>query len=179
MKIIGNYYNPRVEDFVIGTITQKNPEFYKVDIGTYTHAILNSKDFEGASKKTKPNINIGDLIFARVLKLNKFDAPILSCISQYDVKNWASGESFFGPLKNGMVFDFPIKNASKFISSDNYVLNRLNDVISFEIVFGHNGKMWINSDEDKNVLKLYKVLEKSINLGRDGIEKLINETFNN
>ena len=139
---------------------------------------MNSKDFEGASKKTKPNINIGELIFARVLKVNKFDAPILSCISQYDVKNWASGESFFGALKNGMVFDFPMKDASLYISSDNYVLNRLNDVLNFEIVFGHNGKMWVNSDDDKNILKLYKVLEKSVDLEKEGIEKLINDTFN-
>jgi len=95
------------------------------------------------------------------------------------VKNWASGESFFGALKNGMVFDFPIKYASLFISSDNYVLDRLNDVISFEIVFGHNGKMWINSDEEKNILKLYKVLEKSIDKEKEEIEKIINDTFNN
>jgi exosome complex RNA-binding protein Rrp4 len=77
-----------------------------------------------------------------------------------------------------MVFDFPIKNASLFISSDNYVLNRLNDVLSFEIVFGHNGKMWINSDDGKNILKLYKVLEKSLDMEKEEIEKLINETFN-
>ena len=140
---------------------------------------MNSKDFEGASKKTKPNINLGDLVFARILKVNKFDAPILSCISQYDVKNWASGESFFGNLKNGMVFDFPIKYASLFISSDNYVLNRLNDVLSFEIVFGHNGKMWVNSEEDKNIMKLHKILEKSVEMEKEEIEKIINDTFIN
>ena len=177
VRSIGKYYSPKVDDFVIGTITQKNPEFYKVDINTYTNAILNNKEFEGASKKTKPNLNLGDLVFARVLKVNKFDAPILSCISQYDVKNWASGESFFGQLKNGNVFDFPLQQAWNFINSDNFVLNRLNDMLSFEIVIGHNGRMWINSDNNGNVFDIYKLLIKSINLNNSEIDKMIHETF--
>lgn len=177
VRSIGKYYTPKVDDFVIGTITQKNPEFYKVDIGTYTHAILNTKDFEGASKKTKPNLNLGDLVFARVLKVNKFDAPVLSCVSQYDVKNWASGESFFGQLKNGNIFGFPMQHAWSFINSDNYVLNRLNDMLSFEIVVGHNGRMWINSDSNSNILDIYRLLVKSVGLDKKEIEKMVHETF--
>jgi len=177
IKSIGKYYPPKVEDFVIGTITQKNPEFYKVDIGTYIHAVLNTKEFEGASKKTKPNLNLGDSVFARVLKVNKYDAPILSCISQYDVKNWASGESFFGHLKKGNIFKFPMEHAWNFINSDNYLLKRLNDIINFEIVIGQNGKMWINSDSNSNILDIYNLLIKSINKENSEIEKMVHETF--
>ncbi len=173
VRSIGKYYSPKVDDFVIGTITQKNPEFYKVDIGTYTHAILNTKDFEGASKKTKPNLNLGDLVFARIYKVNKFDAPVLSCVSQFDVKNWASGESFFGQLKNGNVYNFPMQHAWSFINSDNYLLNRLNDMVSFEIVVGHNGKMWINSDTNANIMDIYKLLIKSTNMENNEIEKMV------
>jgi len=177
VRSIGKYYTPRVDDFVIGTITQKNPEFYKVDIGSYTHAVLNTKDFEGASKKTKPNLGLGDLVFARVLKVNKFDAPILSCVSQYDVKNWASGESFFGQLKNGNVFGFAIQHACSFINSDNYLLNRLNDMLSFEIVVGHNGRLWINSDCHSNILDIYRLLIKSISLDKSEVEIMVHDTF--
>lgn len=177
VRSLGKYYTPKVDDFVIGTITQKNPEFYKIDIGTYTHAILNTKDFEGASKKTKPNLNLGDLVFARILKINKFDAPVLSCISQYDVKNWASGESFFGQLKNGNVFEFPMQHAWTFINSDNYVLNRLNDMLNFEIVVGHNGRMWINSDRNSNILDIYRLLIKGIGMDKCEIEKMVHDTF--
>jgi len=177
VRSVGKYYSPKVDDFVIGTIIQKNPEFYKVDIGTYTHSMLNTKDFEGASKKTKPNLNLGDLVFARVFKVNKFDAPVLSCISQYDVKNWASGESFFGQLKNGNVFNFNMQHAWKFINKDNYLLNRLNDMISFEIVVAHNGKMWINSDSNSNISDINRLLIKSINMDNSEVEKLVHDTF--
>jgi exosome complex component RRP40 len=177
VRSIGKYYTPKVDDFVIGTITLKNPEFYKVDIGTYTNAILNTKDFEGASKKTKPNLNLGDLVFARILKVNKFDAPVLSCVSQFDVKNWASGESFFGQLKGGNVFNFPMQHAWSFINTDNYLLNRLNDMLSFEIVVGHNGRLWISSDSNANTLDIYRLLVKSASLDKSEIEKMVHETF--
>lgn len=178
IKTIGKFYTPKVDDFVIGTIIQKNPEFYKVDIGTYTNALLNTKDFEGASKKTKPNLNLGDLVFARVLKVNKFDAPILSCISQYDVKNWASGESFFGQLKKGNLFNIPMQHVFSLINSENYALTRLNDIISFEIVIGHNGKMWINSENFNDIFVINKLIVKSITeKDKNEVEKLIHDTF--
>jgi exosome complex component RRP40 len=175
-RSVGRYYSPKVDDFVIGTITYKSSEFYKVDIGSYTHAILNSKDFEGATKKIKPNLNIGDVIFARVDKLNKYDSPALSCISETENKNWASGESYFGVLKDGMVYNFPKVHTWDYISN-NYALERLRDYISYEICIGYNGKVYINSDLLENMSKIYEVLLKSTKLTEDEAEKLLNNMF--
>ena len=180
-KSLGRYYSPKTEDFVIGTIVQKSSEFYKVDIGTYSYAMLHTSEFEGATKKTKPNLNLGDIVFARVLKCNKFDSPILSCKSLHETKNWASGETFFGNLKEGNVFKFN-KIDLWSLMKDNYALNRLNDVVSFEIVFGFNGKMWINSVGEKgsnyeDIFNIYNILIASLSKSKEEIEKIIHETF--
>lgn len=177
-KSLGKYYSPKVDDPVIGIIVQKSSEFYKVDIGTYTYAILNANEFEGATKKQKPNLNMGDLIFSRVLKVNKFDAPLLSCISPHEHKNWASGESFFGNLKGGNLFDFPKINTWDFYR-ENFALNRLNDVVNYEIIIGFNGKMWINSDSAENIFNVYEILMNSLNQTKEQIEKTIHEVFLN
>jgi exosome complex RNA-binding protein Rrp4 len=178
-RSLGKYYSPKEEDVVIGIIVQKTSEFVKVDINTYSYAILNTKDFEGATKKLKPIINLGDLVFARVSKINKFDSPVLSCVSEYaGNKSWASGESFFGILNGGNVYDFP-KNYVWDFYKGNYALQRLNDVANFEIVFGMNGKMWIKSDSSENISNIHEILIKSLKSDREEIEKLIHEKFVN
>jgi len=177
-RSLGKYYSPREEDVILGIIVQKSSEFVKVDINTYSYAILNTKDFEGATKKLKPTINLGDVVFARVSKVNKFDAPVLSCVSEYGNKSWASGESFFGILNGGNLYDLPRIHAWDFYKN-NYALNRLYDVANFEIVFGMNGKMWIKSDTAENVSNIHEILMSSLKLGKDDIEKLIHEKFLN
>ena len=49
----GNYYSPKEDDIVIGIITQKSFEMYKVNILASKEASLNSIDFQGATKKNK------------------------------------------------------------------------------------------------------------------------------
>lgn len=177
-RSLGRYYSPKVDDIVIGTIVQKSSEFYKVDINTYTYAILNTKDFEGATKKTKPNLHIGDIVFARVLKVNKFDSPTLSCVSQTSTKTWASGESYFGGLKGGCVFNFP-KIFSWDLYKGGYVIKRLEDYVQFEICVGANGRMWINSDSTENILAINEVIINSFSKSQKEIEQVIHDKFIN
>ena len=178
-RSLGKYYSPRVDDFVIGTIVQRTGEYYKLDIGTYTFGILPSIEFEGATKKTKPNLLVGDAVFCRIMKINKFDSPTLTCISQFNSKNWASGESFFGQLKEGHIFSFDKSYAGEFYRQDNFAVNRLSDVCSYEIAAAHNGKLWINSNSPKNILHIYEILIASLNSNKEIIETLIHKYFLN
>jgi len=178
-KTLGKYYSPKVDDVVLGIIVQKSAEFYKVDINSYTHAILNTKDFEGATKKSKPNLNLGDLVFARVYKVNKFDTPILSCISSNEHKNWASGESFFGLIKGGNLFNFDKIHTWDFYREENFTFNRLKDMVSYEIVVGFNGRMWIKSENSQDIQKIFELLIKSLSSSEDEMEKAIHQAFIN
>jgi exosome complex component RRP40 len=162
----------------LGIIVQKSAEFYKIDINSYTSAILNTKDFEGATKKTKPNLNLGDLVFARISKVNKFDTPLLSCISLHETKNWASGESYFGVIKGGNLFSFDKLHTWDYFN-DSYALNRLKDVVNYEIIIGFNGRMWIKSDTAEAIYTIYNILMISVDRSQEEVEKIIHDTFIN
>jgi exosome complex component RRP40 len=106
-------------------------------------------------------------------KLNKFDAPQLTCISEHQSKNWASGESYFGVLKGGMVFNFPKIYSWDLFESE--TIKRLQDIITFEIAIGFNGKIWINSEE--NIYDIYNIIKSSLAMNKSEVEKIIHETF--
>jgi len=59
-------YVPVKEERVIGIVTNRGSDSYKVDIGGAMPASLPSLSFEGATKKNKPNIQVCQ-------KLVKFD----------------------------------------------------------------------------------------------------------
>ena len=46
------------DDQVIGVITEKGGETYKVDIGTSNPAILSTLAFDGATKRNRPNLKV-------------------------------------------------------------------------------------------------------------------------
>ena len=60
-------YIPVKEEKVIGIITNRGSDSYKVDIGGAMPASLPSLSFEGATKKNKPNLQV-----QKILKTNIF-----------------------------------------------------------------------------------------------------------
>lgn len=92
-----NIFYPKIDDIVIGWVVSKSIESFMLDINSPTLAVLSSTEFWGASKKNKPKIDVGDLVFAKVLKqVDKFYKPVLTCIHQEDMKDFNSGEAYFG-----------------------------------------------------------------------------------
>lgn len=156
-QIQGNFYSPKVDDLVVGTIISKNMDFYKVELGTYSPAILGVSEFEGATKKTRPNLKVGDSIFAKILKTNKFDSPILTCISN-DGKSWSSGEAFFGSINQGHMFKIPLNLVNFYFFFGEKLFSRLHDCVNYEFNLGHNGMMVINCDNNNLILKIKDVV---------------------
>ena len=80
---------------VIGTVVEKHGEAYKVDIGTAQPAMLPAIAFEGATKRNRPNIPVGALVYCRVAIANKFMETELTCISVHFKKDWvrSNGDS--------------------------------------------------------------------------------------
>lgn len=129
-------YDPELEDQVLGIILSKHSDHYRLDIGssrsatlpllgkkeTYAASIVSmsywpstklrlpySTAFEGATKRNRPNLSVGDLVFARVVMANKDMKAELSCISLQFKKDWMTGEALFGPLQDG--YDFRCSTA--------------------------------------------------------------------
>lgn len=83
--LLSNYrrYYPAVGDAVVGVITDRNAEQYRVRLHGITNAVLPVLAFDGATKRNKPNLAIGALVFARVAAVSKFMDTELTCQGQF------------------------------------------------------------------------------------------------
>ena len=177
IEYIGKFYYPTIDDVVIGIITMKTLEYYKLDIGSSHESILNSIDFEGATKSTKPNLNIGDAVFSKVLSINKFNNTYLTCKSEDSKKTWSTGESTFGLLNGGRIYEYN-RNYSWLLLDNNKIIERLKDFCDFELCIGMNGKIWIKSDKIENNNKIYKSIIMSFEKNNEEMERYLNKIFN-
>ncbi|RKP11728.1 hypothetical protein BJ684DRAFT_12538, partial [Piptocephalis cylindrospora] len=81
---------------VIGIVTGRMGEAYRVDIGTASPATLPMLAFEGATKRNRPNLTVGALVYARVSIADRDMEPEIQCA--HPTTNRSDG---FGELKDG------------------------------------------------------------------------------
>ena len=111
---------------------------YLVDIGSHEPATLSYLAFENASKKTRTEMKLGDLIYGQLLVANKDMEPELVCIDFY---NQSAG---MGVLpEGGLVFTVSLNVARSLVQPENPFLMELAHVISFEMLIGFNGRIWL------------------------------------
>jgi exosome complex component RRP40 len=138
-------------DLVLGIVVRRQLESLLVDIGYNELASLSLYDFEGSTKRTKPNVDRGDVIYGR-LKIDGECQPQITCVNE-DGK--ADG---MGVLhENGYLFDIPIDFANDLIDRDN-LLRELGNEIPYEIAIGANGRVWVKATTTRTMIALRKVL---------------------
>ncbi len=71
---------PSPDDAVIGTIVTRHSESYDVDIGAPFRATLSALAFEGAVRRNRPNLKVGDLVYCRVESTDRDVEPMLTCM---------------------------------------------------------------------------------------------------
>jgi exosome complex component RRP40 len=86
--------------------------------------------FEGATKRNKPNIAIGALVYARVVVANKHMEAELSCTSPHFKKEWVTRQSLFGELEQGYAFRVSLRLARTYVLYNSHclIINLLNNV---------------------------------------------------
>lgn len=174
----GNYYNPKVGDIVIGIITQKTFEYFRVNISTNKEATLNSIDFEGATRKTRPNLSVGDVVFAQIEKENKYSNVTLTCKSATNKKGWMTGESKFGELKEGKVFELGRYLCLKLLD-DKELRARLKECVKdLRLKIGVNGRIWIKAEDICMIQTVYDAIREGMKLSGDEREVYLNKMFN-
>ncbi|GAC95302.1 likely exosome component [Pseudozyma hubeiensis SY62] len=85
-------YIPSPSDSVIAQITSRNPESYTATLFSAHTATLPALSFEGATKRHKPNLKIGSLVYARVVSADRFTEPELTCVNPVTGKSDGFGE---------------------------------------------------------------------------------------
>ena len=102
-------YLPFKNDLVIGIVKVRAAEHFIVDIKAPLDGILGALEFDGATKRNKPNLQVGATVFCRVCEYNKHTGARLSCIN----KGYSTGQSVskseesqgneMGELKGGLL----------------------------------------------------------------------------
>jgi hypothetical protein len=65
---------------LIRPYTDRSPQNFVVDINGPFTALLPQLSFEGATKRNRPNIKAGDVVYARVAMASRDMDPILTCV---------------------------------------------------------------------------------------------------
>ena len=148
-------YLPANQDRVVGIVLDRagsdgqGGDLYRLNIGGPHPALLSNLDFEGATKRNKPSLGVGALVYGRVTSTTL--DPVLSCkLGPRDVnvvqrKDWMTQEGLYGELKGGTLEKIPLGLARELLSPHSVVLAELSK-LPFEVCIGVNGYLWIHSE---------------------------------
>lgn len=139
-------YVPTRGESVVGVVSARLGDFYRVDIGTSEQASLSYLAFEGATKKNRPDVNVGDAIFAKILIANKDLEPELVCMDSHGKK------ARMGVLSDGFVFSCSLNLIRKILVEDCPLLNALKNEMHYECAIGMNGRIWVRAKTVKETI---------------------------
>ncbi|KAI9264916.1 exosome complex component RRP40-like protein [Phascolomyces articulosus] len=153
---------------VVGRISVRLTEYYRVNIGTAHSAILPALAFEGATKRNKPNLAVGDLVYCRVAMANRDMEAELECV------NPATGKADgFGGLKGGFVIKCSLGLCRRLLDPTTMILRLLGEHFPFEMAVGMNGCVWINSNTVKDTIMLANAIQNSEYLDDDECKTMV------
>ncbi|MCJ1232119.1 exosome non-catalytic core subunit rrp40 [Varicellaria rhodocarpa] len=156
-------YIPQTSDVVIATVHHSSTDYFHCSLTEHTTlAQLPQLAFEGVNKKTRPQLTVGSLVYARVISASKHLDPEIVCYNPSSGKSEGMGE-----LKGGMVFDVSLGMAKRLLMAKQkedggiLVLEEIAGKVPFEIAIGKNGKVWVNSRGVKEILLVGKALQET------------------
>ncbi|GBM99916.1 Exosome complex component RRP40 [Araneus ventricosus] len=133
-------YVPNRGENVIGFVLKKGVDEAVVDIGSSEPAIVDLLSFEGSTKRNKPALKIGDVLYAKILTACKDMEPELVCVNSY-------GKSVgFGVVpEGGYVLNASLEYCRRLLLPNSLILKRLGNTLRYEIAIGMNGRIWVRS----------------------------------
>jgi exosome complex component RRP40 len=153
-------YQPSIGDLIVAQIHHSGAgDVFYCSVTPHTpHVILGQLSFEGASKKTRPKLESGDLVYARVRSCGRDDECEIECFNS----NTGKAEGM-GPLKGGMAFDVTSAFARRLMmgkkeKSGLMILETIGEKTRFEVAVGRNGRVWVDSGSIQDTLKIGKCL---------------------
>lgn len=132
---------------MVGIVTQKSGDIFKVDIGASDQATLSYLAFEGATKKNRPDVQIGDLVYAKLLVASKDMEPELVCVDSQGKENELGVLS-----SDGMMFTCSLSLVRKLLTSECPLFRLLGRNQAYELAAGMNGRIWIKARSVKETI---------------------------
>lgn len=111
-----------------------------MDIGSKESAALSYLAFEGATKKNRPDVQVGDIVFAKLLVAIKDMEPELVCVDSQ------GKQKKLGVLSSdGMLFTCTLNLVRKLLNPNCPLFNFLAKNQAYEVAIGMNGKVWVKT----------------------------------
>ncbi|ANQ09960.1 Exosomal 3'-5' exoribonuclease complex subunit [Plasmodium coatneyi] len=173
-------YMPKVGDLVIGIVKSKKLDYYQMDINCNCECIIHKiESFKYATKSSFPNLTNGTLLYMIVEKINlDNNSVVASCINSSDVKSWINYENYLGELVDGYMFPVSISYAKSLIGDKCYILDLIGTDISYEVAVGHNGRVWIKTDDPRETNMIHTALKYSYGKTKAQMDVLWKSIYN-
>ncbi|RKP01496.1 hypothetical protein CXG81DRAFT_517, partial [Caulochytrium protostelioides] len=149
-------YVPATKDLVVGTVVSRHAEHYRVQIGAAHLATLGILEFEGATKRNRPQLEQGALVYAQVLRAHKNMEPELTCVHMATGQASGLGEL---PAACATVVTVPLHTALALLNPQNGLFNVMADHFDFTTSVGLNGRIHIQGSEFNDVITLQLALQ--------------------
>lgn len=147
-------YVPAPQESVIGVVVGRSGEGWRIDIGSAHFASLDGLSFEGATKRNRPNLKVGSLVYARVSLAHKDMDPELECFDAQTRK--AEG---YGELKGGFLVRCSLRMCRLLLDPKHFLLPLLGSRFPLEAATGLNGRVWVNSKDAKHIIAITRCVE--------------------
>ncbi|ODQ67460.1 hypothetical protein NADFUDRAFT_49890 [Nadsonia fulvescens var. elongata DSM 6958] len=166
-------YLPAVNDHVIGIVQGKHSEGFRVSLCEGSAPVqLGEFAFPNASKKNRPNLPNGALVYARVSAAERNIESEIECIDPTTGKDGG-----FGELKGGFVFDISLAYARKLLFKGGIILEFIGECAPFEIAIGVNGKIWIDAPDVRTIIAVKDCIQGSEHMAPEMVRAFVGETF--
>lgn len=151
---------------MIGQVHHSAADLYLVQLTPHSPlATLPHLAFEAATRKTRPQLATGSLVYARVaLAERQLDAPELECVSA----NTGRADGLGALPAGGTAIDVSIGFARRLLRKDAdtgggvAVLEELGGLgLAFETAVGRNGRVWVGGDDVKAVVAVCRALQET------------------
>lgn len=173
IEINSRRYVPAPQESVVGIIVGRSGENWRVDIGSAHMALLDGLAFEGATKRNRPNLKVGALVYARVSLAHKDMEPELEC---FDAQTRKAAE--FGELKGGFMTRCSLQICRQLLDPKHFLLPFLGSRFPLEVAVGTNGRVWINTKEVKRTIAIARCIE-AVDPDRGGMDEVGIKKFMN
>eukprot|EP01006_Ploeotia_vitrea_P022049 TRINITY_DN54456_c0_g1_i2.p1 TRINITY_DN54456_c0_g1~~TRINITY_DN54456_c0_g1_i2.p1 ORF type:complete len:256 (+),score=24.87 TRINITY_DN54456_c0_g1_i2:27-794(+) len=154
-------YTARLEDPVIGIVTQRvSDNGWTLDICAHQEAYLDALSFDGATGRTKPRLEVGDVVHCRVSQAHSWKQPVVVCTGSTPEyrKDWVSGWGIFGELKDGYVFEVSIQLATRLIGQAT-ILETIGKKWPYEVAVGINGRVWVRAETAQRTILVMNAIK--------------------
>jgi exosome complex component RRP40 len=140
-------YSPAIGDTVVGIVRERAGEHYRVRLHGTALAQLPLLAFDGATRRNKPSLGLGALVFCRVAACSAHMEPELTCCAPAGApggrKDWVTGQGVFGELRGGRLVHVSTGLARRLLDPGCALLAAFARHFAFEAAVGVNGLVWV------------------------------------